>query len=420
MQKSGARDYLLAALIGLLAGLLAAGLHIVLDWLEAQRLLWSAASATSLPLSLLIVGGSGVMVCISLWLVRRWAPEAHGSGVPQVETQLANGIPIRWRAILPVKFFASVLAIGPGMVLGREGPTIHLGAACGQMVADAAGKDSQQNRHLILAGVAAGLGAAFNAPLAAILLITEEMRDQFSYTHRSMVCVAIASLVAVVVCEAWLGQGFELNVGAVAGAALGELPWFGLLGVLAGMVAAVFNSGLVYTVRKAGQFSTSQSYLFALGIGGLVGALVLAVPAATGGGEGLVVQLLEPDGVLTFWLGLLSLRLVLSILCYGTGVPGGIFAPLLGIGALLGAGYSLLLDQWLPGLASTPALFMITAMGAVFAGSVRAPLTGILLILEVTGAYDATLALVTACLAATITAQALRGQPIYRQLGFLG
>ena len=266
------------------------------------------------------------------------------------------------------------------------------------------------------AGVAAGLGAAFNAPLAGIMLVTEEMRDEFDYNHLSLLCVMLASCTAVVVSYGWLGQGLDLNLGLVTAPPLTELPLYLLLGTMAGALAVLYNRGLLISVAWFASLGTLYTYLAGAGVGILIGSLLWISPDLVGGGERLIEQAATHPSPLLVLLAILMLRTVLSVLSYGTGVPGGIFAPLLALGALLGLVFSAGLTHLLPGLTSTPLMFTVAAMGALFAGTVRAPLTGIVLIIELTGAFDASLSIIITCAMATIVAGALSGTPIYSQL----
>ena len=270
------------------------------------------------------------------------------------------------------------------------------------------------------AGVGAGLAAAFNAPLAAIMLVTEEMRAEFKYNGVSLLCVTVASYMAVIVNSSWLGQGWQLGLAQGIEAPLRELPTFFLLGILVGVFAIVFNRCILGAVSAFSTLQPVYRYLAAAAVGALIGSLVWFIPDGTGGGEQLVMQLNDYSPSLLVLVGLLFLRTVLTALCYGTGVPGGIFAPMLALGALLGLIFSEVIGYLLPHLDSTPAMFMIAAMGALFAGSVRAPITGIVLIVELTGAFDASFSIMVACLGATMTAEGLAGQPIYQQLRNLG
>lgn len=411
------KTYGLAAVVGFFAGLVAAAFHYLLDLIVNGRLwLREILHDWMVPgwVPLMIAGAS--LVCLSLWLVRRFAPEANGSGIPQVEAFLAGTHSLRWQRILPIKFIAGLIAMAPGLVLGREGPTIHMGAACGKMLADHAKVDRQQSHTLTAAGVAAGLGAAFNAPLAGIMLVTEEMRSEFNYSFVSLQSVILASCVALVVSEWWLGQGLQLSLPSVALAPLVEMPLYLLLGIIIGIFGVLFNRLLLLSVDSFKRVHHSLRYGLVAAVGALIGALLWFAPDATGEGEQLLQQALKQSWGLWLLTGLFIVRMLTTVLSYGTGVPGGIFAPLLALGTLIGVAFSFLVHGWLPNTVSSPVMFAVAAMGALFAATVRAPLTGIVLVMELTGALEAGLTIILTCMMATFTAQRLGGQPIYHQL----
>jgi H+/Cl- antiporter ClcA len=254
----------------------------------------------------------------ALWLVRRFAPETAGSGVQEVEAILGGQRTLRWRRVLPVKFVAGSLAVGSGLVLGREGPTIHMGAALGQMVAERMNSgrtdpgpmalDDHGRRTLIAAGAAAGLAAAFNAPLAAIVFVTEELREHFEYSFASIQSVILACCAAVVVSGWILGQGPDLPVPNLDMAPLAALPLFVVLGLLIGALGVVFNSLLPGSVRSFRALRPAQSYLAAVVVGMALGALLWLVPDTVGGDEALVESLPGAQPGLAILLALFAVR----------------------------------------------------------------------------------------------------------------
>jgi len=421
--------YTLALLVGGVSGLVASAFHRTLDFVAYCRLSLHSKLMDSDTLSIsfpstdhpihiwlfyALVGG--LLVCLSLWLMRKFAPETHGSGIPQVEGLLVGKGTMRWWLVLPVKFVASVCAIAPGLLLGREGPTIQMGAACGQMIAGSTHRARPYSKTLMAAGVAAGLAAAFNAPIAGIMLVAEEMRDEFDVTPTALICIALASGSAVTVSYLWLGYGLDLDLQPIESPPLAELPLFMLLGLVAGVWAVGYNRCLLLMVSISDGLGKRSLYLLVTGVGMLVGTLLWYIPNTVGGGEHLIKELIGHNSTLTTLLVLLIVRTLLSVVCYSTGVPGGIFAPLLALGALVGLAFNNAIENFLPQLVSTPTIFAIAAMGAIFSGSVRAPLTGIILIIEITGAFGSSLPIIIACMMAAITAEGLSGEPIYNEL----
>lgn len=410
------RALTMAGLVGGLTGLCAAGFHFVLDRADAARETVRAGMADR-PVGgcLLLMVAGALMVSLSVWLVKRFAPEAAGSGIQEVEGTLAGLRVLRGARVIPVKFMAGLTAIASGLVLGREGPTVHMGASFGQMLGAGRRARRDQAKALIAAGAGAGLAAAFNAPLAGIIFVTEEMREEFDFGFVSMQSVILACCVAVVVNDMWLGQGPVLPVHDVGVAALHDVPLYVPLGVLLGAFGVLFNKLMLGAVRLLARLRARRLLMVGAGVGAAIGLVAWFLPSATGGGELLVERLLSQRWTVFFLLGLFALRTLTTAMSYGSGAPGGIFAPMLALGTLAGVAYGHLVS----GVSATPFApesFAVAAMGALFAATVRAPLTGIVLVVELTGAYDAVLTITITCLAATFTAESLGGRPIYRAL----
>ena len=411
------RLYLAATLVGAFAGLIGAAFHALLDQAAASRgTLRALFEAAPVPgWLLLMVLGSMVLVA-AMWLVRRFAPETAGSGVQEVEAILAGERQLRWKRVLPVKFVAGTLAVGSGLVLGREGPTIHMGAALGQLASERLEPNPAANRALIAAGAAAGLATAFNAPLASIVFVTEELREHFEYRFATIQSVILACCAAVVVSDWMLGQGPDMQMPDLNIAPLKTLPLFLLLGLLIGALGVLFNRLLLGSVASYRALGTPGAYAAAALTGLLLGALLWFAPNTVGGGESLVEQLLHGQPALLFLIALFAVRLLTTIGSYGLGLPGGIFAPMLALGTICGAAFAALISLLAPTLALAPEVFAVAAMGALFAATVRAPLTGIILVIELTGAQAIALPIILTCLAATFTAEGLGGRPVYSSL----
>ncbi|WP_242513317.1 H(+)/Cl(-) exchange transporter ClcA [Halochromatium salexigens] len=423
------RLYLSATLVGACAGLIGGAFHALLDQAAASRgSLHALLSAAPVPGWLLLMVLGALLLVTALWLVRRFAPETAGSGVQEVEAILAGERTLRWQRVLPVKFVAGTLAVGSGLVLGREGPTIHMGAALGQLAsarlrphpATNPGPNPSANpgakRALIAAGAAAGLATAFNAPLASIVFVTEELREHFEYRFATIQSVILACCAAVIVSGWMLGQGPTMPMPSVGVAPLEALPLFVLLGLLIGALGVLFNRLLLGSVAAYRALGPAAIYVVTAMTGLLLGALIWFVPDTVGGGETLVEDLLHGQPALFFLLALLAVRLLTTVGSYGLGLPGGIFAPMLALGTLCGAAFAHLVSRVIPALAQAPEVFAVAAMGALFAATVRAPLTGIILVIELTGAQALALPIILTCLAATFTAEGMGGRPIYSSL----
>ncbi|MCA9424012.1 MAG: H(+)/Cl(-) exchange transporter ClcA [Candidatus Omnitrophica bacterium] len=408
---------LLSGGVGALAGLVGGVFHHLLESAGSARVALTEFLHTQpFPGWLVTTLICALTVTLAIWMVARFAPEASGSGIHEVEGILADERLLRWRRVLPVKFFGGLLAIGSGLDLGREGPTVHMGGAIGGFVAESLEQPEDCTKTLVAAGAGAGLAAAFNAPLAGIIFVTEEMRSEFKYHFISLYSVIAASCMAVVVNDWWLGQGPDLPIRNVPLAPLREAPLFLVLGVLIGVIGVGFNWVLLRAVRSMGRIRRRHSLMMGVTIGSISGALLWFLPEAMGGGETLVETLVAEKWTVVLLLGLFAIRFVTTVGSYGSGAPGGIFAPLLGLGTIAGVAFGSAVTLVFPGIVSTPGAFAVAAMGALFAATVGAPLTGIILVVELTNAHSALLTIILTCLSASLTAKSLGGTPIYTQL----
>jgi len=415
------RLYLAASLVGVLAGLIGAVFHALLDQaVAARRTVYALLSAAPVPGWLVLMALGALVLVGAMRLVRRFAPETAGSGVQEVEAILAGERKLRWQRVLPVKFFAGSLAVGSGLVLGREGPTIHMGAALGQVASERLAPRLGDNHALIAAGAGAGLATAFNAPLASIVFVIEELREHFDYGFATVQSVILACCAAVIVSGWMLGKGPDMPLPDLDMAPLASLPLFPLLGVLIGALGVLFNRLLLGSVAAFRALGSAGAYATAGVAGLMLGGLIWFAPNTVGGGEGLVESLLHGQPALLFLLALLAVRMLTTVGSYGAGLPGGIFAPMLALGTICGAAFGALVSIVAPALSMPPEVFAVAAMGALFAATVRAPLTGIILVIELTDAQSVTLPIILTCLSATFTAQGMGGRPIYSSLLGLG
>ena len=410
--------HLVAVLLGAAVGLAGSAFHISVEWLTGA---WPALLQDTLKLegtALYIAAAltAATMAVVSLWLVRRFAPEAGGSGVPEIEGAMEGLREVRWKRVLPVKFLGGLLSLGSGMVLGREGPTIHIGASIAKAAADITKLSGEDMRGLLAAGGAAGLAAAFNAPLAAVLFVIEETRRQFPYSSRTYIAVVLASLTSAIVTEALTGNVpyMRLDAGTMP---IGALPAFIALGALLGVAGVGFNRTLVWSLDHVRSLGLQTSfYLFPLIVGLLVGVLMFVLPEATQGGEVLAVQLATEARPLMVLAVIVLLRFVMTMASYSTGVAGGIFAPILALATTIGLLFGTGLEMLLPLPESTHVALAIAAMGGLFAATIGAPLVGMVLVMELTGAYSLLVPVMLTTIVANMVAQRLGGRPIYEIL----
>lgn len=411
----------MAAVVGTLAGLLGVAFDKAVDWVQQRRFSALAQVADSWilvwPLAFIL---SAALAMLGYYLVRRFAPEAGGSGIPEIEGALEELRPVRWWRVIPVKFIGGMGTLGAGMVLGREGPTVQMGGNVGRMVLDIFRMRGAEARHSLLAtGAAAGLSAAFNAPLAGILFIIEEMRPQFRYNLISIKAVFIGVIMSSVVFQLFNGEHSVIEVGKLSSAPINTLWLYLVLGAVFGAVGVMFNA-LIFRTQDlfARLHGGKMRNILMIGglLGGTCGILGLIQPQAAGGGFGLIPIAAAGNYSVGMLLFIFITRVITTLLCFGSGAPGGIFAPMLALGTLFGTAFGLAGTHLFPQYGIEAGTFAIAGMGALFAATVRAPLTGIVLVLEMTDNYQLILPMIITCLGATLVAQFLGGKPLYSSI----
>ncbi len=407
--------YAIALLVGAVVGAIGTCFHLA----TSGAANWPSLVHDTLSGPFLLPGMAAIaaiMVVAAVWLVRTYCPEAAGSGVQEIEGAMEGLRQVRWRRILPVKFVGGVLALGSGLVVGREGPTIHMGASVAQACAEKFGLSERDLRGLLAAGGAAGLAAAFNAPLAAILFVIEETRRQFPYGLRTYTAVILASVMSAIVTESIAGVGPDMRID-VPGMPLAMLPAFVVLGAILGAVGVVFNRAVLWSLDAARSVGLKASfYLVPAVVGAIIGVLLIVRPEATLGGELLAVALAQERLPLLVLAGIVVIRFVMTMASYSTGVPGGIFAPILALATSIGVLFGTALDAVVGLPAGALAALGIAAMGGLFSSAVRAPLVGMVLVAELTGAYTLLVPVILTCVFANMVADALGGEPIYELL----
>ncbi|MGH3054934.1 MAG: chloride channel protein, partial [Gaiellaceae bacterium] len=308
-------------------------------------------------------------------------------------------------------------ALGAGMSLGREGPTVQMGAAIGEGLAQSFGLTPPLRRALIAAGAGAGLTAAFNAPLAGFVFVLEELRLEASALTYST--GLIATVTSNLVMQLGLGPEAIFSVGDAPLLPPTALWLFACLGVATGLAGVLFNQGILRSLDAFAAWRFGPRWYHTTAAAAFVALMAWSFPDAIGGGEQVADRLLrsefsvaEPLRYLTLLVGI---KFLLTVVCYGSGAPGGLFAPLLAIGAALGAIAGQIAEPFFPDSVVTPALAMAGMVG-MFTGSVRVPVTGVVLILEMTNGQHHLLEFTIVALVAYLVSTALGDRPIYEAL----
>lgn len=405
-----------AALVGACAGFVALAFRVALssaDTLRLGFLEWAHHTAPVwgwiLPVLVTMLGAATAVA-----ITRRYAPEASGSGIPHLEAVLQRFRHLHWKRLLPVKFFGGILAIGSGMALGREGPTVQMGGAVGEAVSRLLKVSERERLTLISAGAGAGLAAAFNAPLSGLIFVLEEVRRDFQPIVFG--AAFIAAVIADIIAQIGSGQFPVFAVPAYPMPPLTALPVFAVLGTVAGILGVLFNRALMMVSKLYARIPARFAIAAAALTGGAIGLVGWFSPELIGSGHSLAESALTGKLALAVIPLFFVLRFMMTTTSYSTGAPGGIFAPMLVLGALIGLAVGQVANAWFPNAAPIPGVFAVVGMAAYFTAIVRAPLTGIMLIVEMTGNYALMLPLLVSCFCAYVVAEAMKELPIYEAL----
>jgi CIC family chloride channel protein len=403
---------LVAVAVGLVAGLAAVGFRALIELVNV--LAWRRGAYTLTYLRELPfwwkIGAPAIGGAIVGFIVQRFAPEAKGHGVPEVMEAVAlRGGRIRPRVVL-TKMFASAISIGSGGSVGREGPIVQVGSAIGSTVGQWLRVDESRLQTLVGCGAAAGIAAAFNAPIAGALFAAEIILGDFAVAQFSP--IVISSVTATVVSRHFLGDFPAFEVPAYSLVSTSELLAYTALGLVAAFVSVAFVRTLYGIEDRFARSSLPPAALAMFG-GALIGTIGLAAPQVFGVGYEAINGALNGTMVWPLMLGLVLVKIVAVSITIGSGGSGGVFAPSLFIGAMLGGGMGTIIHNLWPTATGTPGAYALVGMGAVVAGATHAPITAILIIFELTGDYEIILPLMIASIIATLLATRLQPSSIY-------
>ena len=351
------------------------------------------------------------------WIVGRlvkWEPMISGSGIPQVEGEVAGRLSQNWKRVLPAKFAGGFLCMLGGLSLGREGPSIQLGAMAGQGISRALGRSKREEKFLMTCGASAGLSAAFHAPLAGMMFAVEEIHKEFSIPI--LLPVMTASVTADYIASHILGLDPVFRFQITEYLPQNYYWMLILLGILVGISGVFYNWGMLKAqvlYRKLPFLKETGRLLIAFLTAGVLG---LVMPSVLGSGSGLIVSLTQGEMVLGIVVLTLVVKFLFSAVSFGSGAPGGIFFPLLILGALLGAVFAMTGVEFF-GL--DPVYinnFVLLGMTGFFTAIVRAPLTGIILLFEMSGSISQMLSLSIVAVTAYVVATLMHSEPIYDSL----
>ena len=345
-------------------------------------------------------------------------PLISGSGIPQVSGLLTKKVKFRWFGELITKFVGGILAIGAGMSMGREGPSVHLGSLVGSGVKELTKRSEVEEKYLVTCGASAGISSTFNAPLAGVIFSLEELHKFFS--PLLLICTLVASGTSNYVSRMILGSqtSFQYNFVLPEG-----IPYyiFAIITVVFCVIITVtgkaFSYFLLLTQKHYRNLKLNKYIKISIF---MIIAYIVAVffRDITGGGHELIEEMFGKNVMLKTIIIILLLKFFYTMFCYATGAPGGIFLPMLVVGALIGKVYGEILNNYFSVPNEIIVHFMLLGMAAYFTAVVRAPITGITLILEMTGNFSYLYMLIIVCTITYIFTELLKMEPIYERLYF--
>ena len=397
----------LALVIGGLTGLAVVGFIFITERLGMR--LYPVGAAPWRRIFFPVAGSIGVG-----YLLFRYFPNARGSGVPQTKAALyAREGRILLRTVLG-KFFCTSATLASGIPLGREGPSVQVGAGIASVLGRALGLRSEKVKALLPVGAAAAIAAAFNTPLAAVLFALEEVVGDL---HAPMIgSVVLASATSWLVLRVLLGNNPLFKVPQYQLVHPAEFAVYGVLGVVGGIVSVLFTKLLLGLRERFLKMPAKTLWLQPAAGGLLVAILGWFVPQVLGVGYGYVGDALNGKMALNLMALLVVLKLIAVTTSYASGNAGGIFGPALFIGAMLGGCLGTLAHGLFPAHTATPGAYALVGMGAAFAGIVRAPMTSVLMIFEMTQDYAVIVPLMISNLISLFISSRLQRAPIYEAL----
>jgi len=404
---------IVAIIIGLLAGFAAVGIRFLIKEISALSFqgegnLLNNILNTSWYWILIIPVLGGLIVGPIIYF---FAPEAKGHGVPEVmQAILLKGGNIRPRVAF-IKAIASSITIGTGGSVGREGPIIQIGSSLGSMIGQFLRVPSKRLKTLVGCGAAAGIAAAFNAPVAGALFAVEIILMDFAIAQFSP--IVISSVIATVVSHTFEGKFVAFIVPKYQLVSPQEIGFYFILGALAGLVSYLFIK-LLYLCEDIFDNKIKYPEYVKPAMGGvLVGAIALLFPEIMGVGYDTINNALYGNMIWYMALALIFIKIIATSVTLGSGGSGGIFAPSLFMGATLGFFFGNIVNYFFPNITASPGAYALVAMGGLVAGTTRAPITAIIIVFELTSDYNIILPLMVTCIISTILSSKLSRESIY-------
>lgn len=400
---------LLAVLIGVFAGLAVVCFRVAIEWTQLDLL---GPSLSPPILRVLLVPTIGGLVVA--FLAIRVFPGSQGSGVNR--TKAAVYI---WNGYVPFetvigKFVTCALAIGSGQSLGPEDPSLQMGAGIASKIGRSLNLSQEKIRLIAPVGAAAGLAAAFNAPISAVLFVIEEVIGAWS--GGVLGAIVLAAVSSVVTMRSFLGADSLFRVPEFRVVRAQDLLAYAILGLVGGAASVVFLKWIAYAKPRIDRWPHWTKFLQPAGAGFLIGVIGIRFPQVMGAGYSVIDQAMHGQFAWDLLLGLAALKILATGFSFLSGTPGGMFAPVLFIGAMLGGAVGTVEQHFFPALAGTIGTFALVGMGTFFAGFLRIPITSVFMVIELSGNYTAILPVMISTMVAFFISKRFQKVPLFEML----
>ncbi|MGA9884612.1 MAG: chloride channel protein [Candidatus Acidiferrales bacterium] len=383
----------LAVIIGIFSGLAVVCFRVAIDWVQFMTLGSSLYPGFPRVVLAPVIGGLGVAA-----LVIYAFPRSRGSGVNQTKAAVyvSNGY-IPFDTVIG-KFVVCALAIGSGQSLGPEDPSLQMGAGIASKIGRYLRLSQSKIRLIAPVGAAAGLAAAFNAPLSSVLFVIEEVIG--TWTAGVLGAIVLAAVSSAITMRLFLGSESLFRVPAVPAARPAEYLAYAVLGIAGGITSLLFTKWIAYARPKIQALPRWTHYLLPAAAGLIVGVMGIWFPQVLGAGYSIIDQALHGEFTWQLLLVLAGMKLLATGVSFLSGTPGGMFAPTLFIGAMLGGGIGAIEHHFFPSITTSVGMFALVGMGTLFGGFLRVPITSVFMVIELSGSYSAALPVMVSSLIA--------------------
>ena len=417
LHKGSGKLYLLCVAVGAITGFVVSLYRLVLDHANVFRKMIVENSVLKGPQFIFIVWIAFILIGFILdWVAKRY-PKISGSGIPQVKGILLRQLDyLKWFQELIAKFVSGVLGIGAGLSLGREGPSVQIGSYVAFGAAKIFDRDIVEKKYLITSGASAGLAGAFGAPLSGVMFALEELHRFIS--AKLLICAFLASIASNFMGRRLFGLSTSFDLIALYPTDLNPYYQFTLYIVL-GIIIAFLGKLFTVMLLKAQDIYKTKKVPRWLKVSCVMSASFLLcyfLPEVTAGGHSLVEEMVTGKNTISILIVIFIVKLLFTVFSYATGFAGGIFLPMLVLGAVVGKIFALFLIRYFNFPPEFVSHFMVLGMAGYFVAVVRAPITGAVLILEMTGNFDHMLALATVSVIAYYITDILGVEPVYELL----